>query len=126
MHYVILGNGVAGMEAALALRARDDEARITLVSAEHDHFFSRPALMYVFAGQTTPPRHRALRPAASTSGCASSGVSGRVAALDAPGTRSSSRTARASAYDRLLLAVGLARAARRRGREPRGRGCTTS
>ena len=64
MHYVIVGNGVAGIEAALALRARDDEARITLVSAEHDHFFSRPALMYVFAGQMrlrdTEPYDRGL------------------------------------------------------------------
>ena len=51
MHYVIVGNGVAGMEAALALRGRDADARISVVSAEHDHFFSRPALMYVFAGQ---------------------------------------------------------------------------
>jgi NADPH-dependent 2,4-dienoyl-CoA reductase/sulfur reductase-like enzyme len=53
MHYVIVGNGVAGMEAALALRGRESAARITIVSDEHDHFFSRPALMYVFAGQTT-------------------------------------------------------------------------
>ncbi len=53
MHHVILGNGIAGMEAALALRARDPGARITIVSAEHDHLFSRPALMYVFAGQTS-------------------------------------------------------------------------
>ena len=53
MHYVIVGNGVCGIEAALALRGRDASARITLVSDEHDHFFSRPALMYVFAGQTT-------------------------------------------------------------------------
>jgi NADH dehydrogenase FAD-containing subunit len=44
MRYVILGNGVCGMEAALALRGRDPEARITLVSAEHDHLFSRPAI----------------------------------------------------------------------------------
>lgn len=53
MHYVIVGNGVAGMEAALALRGRESGARITIVSDEHDHFFSRPALMYIFAGQTT-------------------------------------------------------------------------
>ena len=51
MHYVILGNGVAGMEAALALRRSDAGARISLVSDEHDHFYSRPALMYVFCGQ---------------------------------------------------------------------------
>ena len=53
MHCVIVGNGVCGIESGLALRGRDDSARITLVSDEHDHFFSRPALMYVFAGQTT-------------------------------------------------------------------------
>ena len=64
MHYVIVGNGVCGIEAALVLRARDAKARITLVSDEHDHFFSRPALMYVFAGQTslrdTEPYDRGL------------------------------------------------------------------
>ncbi len=53
MHYAILGNGICGMEAALFLREREADARITLVSDEHDHFFSRPALMYVFAGQTS-------------------------------------------------------------------------
>ena len=82
MHFVILGNGVAGMEAALALRARDDEARITLVSAEHDHFFSRPALMYVFAGQTslrdTEPHDRGLYERMRFER-----VSRRVASLDA-------------------------------------------
>ncbi|HEY6546497.1 MAG TPA: FAD-dependent oxidoreductase, partial [Vicinamibacteria bacterium] len=64
MHFVIVGNGVCGMEAALALRAREAKARVTLVSDEHDHFFSRPALMYVFAGQTslrdTEPYDRGL------------------------------------------------------------------
>jgi NADPH-dependent 2,4-dienoyl-CoA reductase/sulfur reductase-like enzyme len=64
MHYVILGNGLCGMEAALALRRRDPEARISLISDEHDHFFSRPALMYVFCGQldlrATEPYDRGL------------------------------------------------------------------
>lgn len=51
MRHVILGNGVAGIEAACAIRNRDASARITIVSSESDHFFSRPALMYVFSGQ---------------------------------------------------------------------------
>jgi NADPH-dependent 2,4-dienoyl-CoA reductase/sulfur reductase-like enzyme len=51
VNYVIVGNGVAGIEAAMALRRGDACARISIVSAESDHFFSRPALMYVFAGQ---------------------------------------------------------------------------
>lgn len=51
MHHLIVGNGVAGIEAASVIRSRDASARISIVSSESDHFFSRPALMYVFAGQ---------------------------------------------------------------------------
>jgi NADPH-dependent 2,4-dienoyl-CoA reductase/sulfur reductase-like enzyme len=105
MHYVILGNGVAGMEAALALRARDDGARITLVSAEHDHFFSRPALMYVFAGQTslrdTEPYDRGLYERMRFER-----VSGRVASLEAAGHALVFEDGSRLAYERLLLAVG--------------------
>ena len=48
MHYVIVGNGVAGVTAAFTLRNRDEGARITLISGEGDYFFSRTALMYAF------------------------------------------------------------------------------
>ncbi|RME22537.1 MAG: NAD(P)/FAD-dependent oxidoreductase, partial [Candidatus Zixiibacteriota bacterium] len=51
MHYVIIGNGVAGINAANTIRNRDEQARISIVSSESDHFFSRTALMYVFCGQ---------------------------------------------------------------------------
>jgi len=51
MRYVIIGNGIAGVQAAMALREREAEAEITLVSEESDHLFSRTALMYVLAGQ---------------------------------------------------------------------------
>lgn len=59
MHVVIIGNGVAGMEAALSLRERDDRVRVTIVSEESDHFFSRTALMYVLSGQMS---HRDIEP----------------------------------------------------------------
>lgn len=51
MRIVIVGNGVAGIEAALAVRAREPRWAITIVSEESDHFFSRTALLYVLAGQ---------------------------------------------------------------------------
>jgi NADPH-dependent 2,4-dienoyl-CoA reductase/sulfur reductase-like enzyme len=105
VRHVILGNGVAGMEAALALRERDADARITLVSAEHDHFFSRPALMYVFAGQMslrdTEPYDRGLYDRMRFER-----RSGRVTALDAPGRALVFADGSRLAYDRLLLAVG--------------------
>ncbi|PYQ15443.1 MAG: hypothetical protein DMF80_09060 [Acidobacteria bacterium] len=105
MHYLIVGNGVGGMEAALGLRRRDGGARITIVADEHDHFYSRPALMYVFAGQTslrdTEPYDRALYERLRFER-----VRGRVAALDAAGKSVRLDEGRTIGYDRLLLAVG--------------------
>jgi len=59
MRIVIIGNGVAGMEAALAVREREPSWDITLISEESDHFFSRTALMWVFSGQMS---HRDIEP----------------------------------------------------------------
>ena len=50
MHVAILGNGVAGITTARELRKRRPDCRITVVSGESDHHYSRPALMYVFMG----------------------------------------------------------------------------
>lgn len=50
MHVAILGNGITGVSAALRLRAKQPTWRITLVSGESSHHYSRPALMYVFMG----------------------------------------------------------------------------
>ena len=66
MQVVIVGNGVAGIEAALAVRRREPTWQITIVSEESEHFFSRTALMYVLAGQLSyrdiEPHDRALYP----------------------------------------------------------------
>ena len=51
MRCVIVGNGVAAVEAAITLRQADRGAEITVVSDESGLPFSRPALMYVFMGQ---------------------------------------------------------------------------
>ena len=50
MHVAIIGNGVAGVSAALRLRRRQPDWRITLISGESDYHYSRPALMYIFMG----------------------------------------------------------------------------
>ena len=50
MHVAILGNGVAGVTAALRLRQKRPAWRITLISGESTYHYSRPALMYVFMG----------------------------------------------------------------------------
>ncbi len=48
-HIVIIGNGIAGITAARHIRKFSDK-KITIISAEADHFFSRTALMYVYMG----------------------------------------------------------------------------
>ena len=48
-HIVIIGNGIAGVTAARHIRKFSDK-KITIVSAETDHFFARTALMYVYMG----------------------------------------------------------------------------
>jgi NADPH-dependent 2,4-dienoyl-CoA reductase/sulfur reductase-like enzyme len=49
MHIVILGNGIAGIAAARTIRQLSDH-RITVISGESKHFFSRTALMYIYMG----------------------------------------------------------------------------
>ncbi|MEM8961047.1 MAG: NAD(P)/FAD-dependent oxidoreductase [Acidobacteriota bacterium] len=51
-HIAIIGNGVAGIGAARHIRKRSDH-RITVISDETDHFFSRTALMYIYMGHMT-------------------------------------------------------------------------
>jgi NAD(P)H-nitrite reductase large subunit len=48
-HIVIIGNGISGVTAARHIRKLSDK-KITLISSETDHFFSRTALMYIYMG----------------------------------------------------------------------------
>lgn len=49
-HVVIIGNGIAGITTARHIRKNDSETKITVISSETDHFFSRTALMYIYMG----------------------------------------------------------------------------
>ncbi len=48
-HIVIIGNGISGITAARHIRKLSNK-KITIISPEADHFFSRTALMYVYMG----------------------------------------------------------------------------
>ena len=48
-HIVIIGNGISGVTAARHIRKLSDK-RITIISSETAHFFSRTALMYIYMG----------------------------------------------------------------------------
>ena len=50
MQILIIGNGITGITAALKIRELQPDWDIGIVSAESDHFYSRPALMYLYMG----------------------------------------------------------------------------
>jgi NADPH-dependent 2,4-dienoyl-CoA reductase/sulfur reductase-like enzyme len=107
MNYTIIGNGVAGITAALELRSRDPHAAITVVSGESDYFFSRTALMYAFMDRLN---RRDLEPYERDVYAAQriERVRGRVTGLDATARSLTFNDGRTVQWDRLLLATGSA------------------
>ena len=105
MHYVIVGNSIAGIEAAIALRTRDAAARITLVSYEHDHPFARVSLMYLFCGQLSL-KDTEFHDRDLYARMRFDRVRDRVVGVDGAERRLSLAAGGTLAYDRLLLAVG--------------------
>ena len=105
MHVAIIGNGVAGMEAAMSLRSRDADCRITLISEESDHFFSRTALMYVMSGQMAYKDIEPLERDAYEN-LRLRRVRARVTGLDTAAKQLTLSQGEPITYDKLLIACG--------------------
>jgi NADPH-dependent 2,4-dienoyl-CoA reductase/sulfur reductase-like enzyme len=105
VHVVIVGNGVAGIEAAMVVRERESGWRITVVSEESDHFFSRTALMYVLSGQMS---YRDIEPLErdAYARLRLERVRGRAVGLDAERKQLLLAGGERLGYDRLLIATG--------------------
>ena len=50
MNIIIIGNGITGITCARNIRKKSSDAKITVISEESDHFYSRTALMYIYMG----------------------------------------------------------------------------
>ena len=49
--YIIIGNGVAGVNAAEAIRERDADAPVIILTDQECEFYSRPCLYYILLGR---------------------------------------------------------------------------
>lgn len=49
--YVVIGNGISGVEASKRIRTLDENSEIIMISRESTLHWSRPALMYLFMGE---------------------------------------------------------------------------
>lgn len=109
IHYLIVGNGAAGITAAEEIRARDPHGEITVVSAEIHPMYSRPGLAYVIIDEI-PSRQVVARTPAWYARQKIKLVYGRAVKLDAAPHRVLLANHPPLGYDRLLIATG-ARAA---------------
>lgn len=108
-HFVILGNGVAGTEAAFTIRKRlrPKEAKITLISDESPYFFSRTALMYAYMNRMKrhelEPFERKVYDRQKIERKLD-----RVIGLNGESKQLTLKSGEVLSYDKLLLAVGAA------------------
>jgi NADPH-dependent 2,4-dienoyl-CoA reductase/sulfur reductase-like enzyme len=103
--YVIIGAGAAGAAAAEAIRSRDEQGKILLVSEEPEGYYSRPGLAYVLTGELTEKqlfpfspqdfRRLNIQP-----------VYGRAVMIDRAGRQVLLQDGRHLDFDRLLIATG--------------------
>ncbi|GAB2478764.1 hypothetical protein GCM10011375_18200 [Hymenobacter qilianensis] len=105
MHLVIIGNGITGVTAAQTVRRLQPAARITLVSDESEHHYSRTALMYVYMGHL---RYQDIKPYEDWFWKENrlELVHGTATALDADQHQVQLSTGQTISYDNLLLATG--------------------
>ena len=105
MHVAIVGNGITGVTAARTIRKADPTARITIISGESEHHWSRPALMYIYMGHmrfedTKPYQDHFWRKNRIDL------VRGWVTSIDTDSKQLTLDGSRTLGYDKLLLAVG--------------------
>lgn len=105
MKAVIIGNGAAGLEAALTIRKADAGASIVMVGAESDLPFSRTALMYVSMDRMRVKDTEIFEPSFYRS-MGIDLVRGRADRVDTAKKEVLMAGGGTFSYDRLLLATG--------------------
>lgn len=103
--YVIVGTGVAGIAAAEAIRSRDTEGEVLLISDDPFGFYSRPGLAYLLTGEV-PEKQLYPFSRRDFKYLRLRFLQDRVTELDTERHRLRTAEGREIPYDRLLLATG--------------------
>lgn len=105
LRHLIIGHGIAGLAAARAIRRRQPDATIGIVTDEHHRFYSRPGLAYYLSGDI-PERQLFSITDGLYQRMRCSLVFGRVIRIDPQERRAYLADGSQLAFDRLLLATG--------------------
>ncbi len=106
MNYLIIGNGIAGTEAAVTIRKNDSEGDITIVSESNHLFYYRPALIEYLSDKTTVEKITLYKEDFYRKNSITCLLGTKIVKI-APGEKAVYDTAgKKYAYDRLLIATG--------------------
>ena len=104
-HYLIIGNGAAGLSAAEIIRQRDPAGRITIVTSEPHFHYSRPGIAYYVLDQI-PERQLISRSHAFYRDHHFDLIFATVSEIDPEARLVRLESGQPIAYDALLLATG--------------------
>lgn len=104
-HYLIIGNGAAGVSTAEAIRRQDRNGRITLISDEPYPMYSRPGIAYYLLNQVSEPQLMSRRPSFYQKNRLDL-LHGKVAGLDLSAQAAYLESGQRLNYDVLMLATG--------------------
>lgn len=101
MHYLILGSGIAGLQASRAILGTEPQARVSMLSRESDPPYSRPMISQLLEGSVQPWQlELGLPPQVELIS------QDEALAVDVQQKMVQTKLGRRLAYDRLLLASG--------------------
>jgi len=106
MQFVIIGNGVAGFTAARRIRELDPEATIEVHAREPYHYYYRPRLPEVVAGQVEPDKIVLYAPEWYAERRIDVRLSSPIRSIDPETKTVTPESGEARPYDRLLIASG--------------------
>lgn len=106
MDYLIIGNGVAGTEAALEIRKHDSEGNITLVSESQHQFYYRPRVIEYLAGSVTVDKITLYKDELYSSKNIRTILDTRIIRILPDEKKAVDFSGRSFTYDKLLLATG--------------------
>jgi NADPH-dependent 2,4-dienoyl-CoA reductase/sulfur reductase-like enzyme/ferredoxin len=103
---VVIGNGAAGATFARALRERERDRRIVMVSAEPTHFYNRMALGKIVSGKLGVDGLMMTPPSWWEENAIEARLGARVVAIDRAERSLTTLSGEVIDYDKLVLATG--------------------
>lgn len=106
MRYCIIGNGTAGIDAALAIRQKNNESEITVLSSSKYPYYFRPKLIDYIKEDMLPEKLFIYKDEFYESKKISISLDTRIRSIDPVRCSIQDDKGKESGYDRLLLAMG--------------------